>query len=314
MIHMTLARDALTPEALMMLHTIVRCGSFAAAARELHLVPSALTYRVRQLEESLDVLLFNRRSRQAKPTAAGLALLQEGDRLLADMEALANRVRRIATGWESEITLAVDSVICEPALMELCEQFLALHAPTRLRWRLETLGGTLEAVTRGEADLALGTPEGSGHAPGLHHEAMGSIEFVFAVAPQHPLAQTPGPWTSALIATHRAVAVADTAVRDRLTIGLQAGQDVLTVPSLQAKLEAQIRGWGVGFLPRPMAQAHLDAGALRLGQGEGLTRHEHIGYAWRRAPSGGEGPGRALKWWLNKLKSPVTRRALLGSR
>jgi len=63
-----------------------------------------------------------------------------------------------------------------------------------------------------------------------------------------------------------------------------------------------------------MAQAHLDAGALRLGQGEGLTRHEHIGYAWRRAPSGGEGPGRALKWWLNKLKSPVTRRALLGSR
>jgi DNA-binding transcriptional LysR family regulator len=95
---------------------------------------------------------------------------------------------------------------------------------------------------------------------------------------------------------------------------LQAGQEVLTVPSLQTKLEAQIRGWGVGFLPRPMAQAHLDAGSLVLGLCEGLTRHEHIGYAWRRAPSGGEGPGRALKWWLNKLKSPVTRRALLGSR
>lgn len=309
---MKLSRDALTPEALMMLHTIVRSGSFAAAARELNLVPSALTYRVRQLEESLDVLLFNRRSRQARPTAAGLALLQEGQRLLFDMEALANRVRRIATGWESELTLAVDGVVCDAALMDLCEAFLALGAPTRLRWRHETLGGTLEALTRGEADLALGTPERSGQAPGLQHESLGSVEFVFALAPHHPLAQTPMPWSAAQIASHRAVAVADTAVRDRLTIGLQAGQDVLTVPTLQAKLQAQLRGWGVGFLPRSLAQPHLSAGRLLAGQGEGLSRLERIGYAWRRTPQGGETPGRALKWWLQKLKSPLTRRALLG--
>ncbi len=309
---MSLSRDVLTPEALMMLHTIVRCGSFAAAAREVHLVPSALTYRVRQLEDALDVLLFNRRSRQARPTAAGLALLQEGERLLTDLEALANRVRRIATGWESELTLAVDGVVCDAALMDLCEQFLALQAPTRLRWRHETLGGTLEALTRGEADLALGTPERSGQAPGLHHEALGSVEFVFALAPHHPLAQMPGPWSGAQIARHRAVAVADTAVRDRLTIGLQAGQDVLTVPTLQAKLEAQLRGLGVGFLPLPMAQPHLKAGRLLAGQSEGLSRQERIGYAWRRTTQGGEAPGRALKWWLQKLKSPVTRTALLG--
>ena len=311
---MRLSRDALTPEALMMLHTIVRCGSFAAAARELNLVPSALTYRVRQIEESLDVLLFNRRSRQAKPTAAGMALIEEGDRLLSDMEALANRVRRIATGWESEITLAVDGVISDEALMDLCAQFLDLQAPTRLRWRHETLGGTLEALTRGEADLALGTPVGTLHTPGLHHEQLGKVEFVFAVAPQHPLAQEPTPWRATQIARHRAVAVADTAVRDRLTIGLQAGQDVLTVPTLQAKLEAQKRGWGVGFLPRPLAQPSLDAGDLTLGTGEGMSRQESIGYAWRRSPSNGDGPGRALKWWLQKLKNPITRGALLGAR
>jgi molybdenum-dependent DNA-binding transcriptional regulator ModE len=52
-----------------MMDTIARTGSFAAAARELGKVPSALTYSVRQLEEALDVLLFDRRSRQAKFTA-----------------------------------------------------------------------------------------------------------------------------------------------------------------------------------------------------------------------------------------------------
>ena len=45
-------RNALTPEALLMMDTIARTGSFAAAARELGKVPSALTYSVRQLEDA----------------------------------------------------------------------------------------------------------------------------------------------------------------------------------------------------------------------------------------------------------------------
>ena len=80
---MPAARNALTPEALAMVDAIARSGSFAAAARELGKVPSALTYSVRQLEEALDVLLFDRRSRQAEMTAAGKELLAEGRRLLA---------------------------------------------------------------------------------------------------------------------------------------------------------------------------------------------------------------------------------------
>ena len=116
-----------------MLQTIAATGSFAAAARELGVVPSALTYRVRQMEDALDVLLFDRSSRQARPTAAGKELLTEGTKLLEEMEAIANRVRRVATGWEAELTIAVDTVIARAAIMELCEAFLAEDPPTRLR-------------------------------------------------------------------------------------------------------------------------------------------------------------------------------------
>ena len=69
------SRDVLTPDSLAMLQAIAETGSFAAAARSLGLVPSALTYRVRQIEDALDVLLFDRSSRQAQPTEAGQALL-----------------------------------------------------------------------------------------------------------------------------------------------------------------------------------------------------------------------------------------------
>ena len=76
------ARDVLTPDSLAMLQSIQVAGSFAAAARAMGLVPSALTYRVRQIEDALDVLLYDRSSRQAKLTPAGAELLREGARLL----------------------------------------------------------------------------------------------------------------------------------------------------------------------------------------------------------------------------------------
>ena len=77
--------------------------------------------------------------------------------MLERLEGLANRVHRIATGWEPQLTLAVDCVIVRSTLWQLCEQFFALRAPTRLRIRDETLTGTFNAVLEGHADLAIGT-------------------------------------------------------------------------------------------------------------------------------------------------------------
>lgn len=68
----------LTTDALEMLQRIAESGSFAAAARASGMVPSALTYRVRQIEDALDVLLFDRSSRQARLTEAGQELIREG--------------------------------------------------------------------------------------------------------------------------------------------------------------------------------------------------------------------------------------------
>src|SRR5439155_19073431 len=84
-------REVLTPDALALLQTVAREGSFAAAARELGLVPSAVTYRIRQVEDALDALLFDRASRQARLTPAGAELLREGERLLGEVDAVANR-------------------------------------------------------------------------------------------------------------------------------------------------------------------------------------------------------------------------------
>ena len=302
-------RDWLTPEALLMLQTIGDKGSFAAAARALNLVPSALTYRVRQIEDALDVLLFDRSARQAVPTAAGLELLREASRLLDDMDAVANRVRRVATGWEAVFTVAVDSIVSRSVVMDLCASFLALGAPTRLRLRYETLSGTLAALTSGQADLALGVVPVTGMTSEIKHTVLGVIDFVYAVASHHPLAQTAEPLGDAVLQQHRAVAVADSVSRGAgLTIGLQGGQDVFTVPDMQSKLEAQIRGLGGGFLPESLARPYIDSGML-VAKKVHDPRSNTCHYAWR--DSSKTPAGQALRWWLAQLEHPTTREALL---
>jgi DNA-binding transcriptional LysR family regulator len=302
-------RDWLTPEALLMLQTIGQQGSFAAAARSLNLVPSALTYRVRQIEDALDVLLFDRTARQAVPTAAGRELLREASRLLDDMDAVANRVRRVATGWEAVFTVAVDSIVSRSVVMDLCASFLALGAPTRLRLRYETLSGTLAALTSGQADLALGVVLEPGLKTDLRHAVLGEITFVYAVAPHHPLAQIAEPLTDANLQQHRAVAVADSVSRGAgLTIGLQGGQDVFTVPDMPSKLEAQLRGLGGGFLPESLARPYIDSGQLVAKQVH-APRTNTCHTAWRDTPQ--TPAGQALRWWLDQLERPATREALL---
>ena len=307
-------REVLTPDAFAMLQAVAATGSFAAAARSLDLVPSALTYRIRQIEDALDVLLFDRSGRQARITEAGQELLRESARLLAEIDAVANRVTRIATGWEPMLTIAVDSVIARDPLLELAGKFYALQPPTRLKLRDETLLGTIEALSSGEADLAIGTvldaTSLSLTATGIRSRPLGALAFVYAVAPHHPLASASQPIADAELRRHRAVAAADSSrAGPSMTVNLAGGQDVLTVPTMRAKLAAHLHGLGGGFLPEPMARPYIEAGHLVELRTERAPPLATMHCAWHLR-SGGK-PGRALEWWLAQFEHEGTRRALL---
>ncbi|WP_439115634.1 LysR family transcriptional regulator [Hydrogenophaga sp.] len=305
-------RAALSPENLGLLEAVARLGSMAAAARELGMVPSALTYRIRQIEDALDVLLFDRSARRAQLTPAGAELLRSGQYLLNELDAVAQRVKRVATGWEPQLTIAADAIIARATLFELCEAFYGEASPTRLKLRAETLSGTLEALQSGQADLALGVPSELAQ-PDIQTAPLGSLDFVYAVAPHHPLASASHSLCDEELRVHRAVAVADSTLRGRgITHNLQPGQDVLTVPTMQHKLEAQLRGLGAGFLPLPLALPFINAGRLVVKTVQRPNRVIHLAYAWRQPRSVGD-TGRALRWWLERLQHPTTRAALLNN-
>ena len=299
----------LSLDALLVLDAIDRNGSFAAAADELHRVPSAITYTVQKLEEDLDVLLFDRRGHRAKLTAAGRELLGEGRHLLRAAGELESRVKRVATGWEAELRIAYDDVLPAGGILRLLETFYRDPCPTRVRLAMEVLGGCWDALASDRADLAVGA-SGEGPAGGGYSvREMGAVEWVFAVSPRHPLESRPDPLKAEEILKHRAVAVADSSRNlPPRTLGLLGGQETLTVPHVRAKLQAQVMGLGVGNLPRYMAEPEVRAGRLVVKSTEEPRQEAPLYLAWRTAHR-----GKALQWFIKRLQQPGTLDELLRS-
>jgi DNA-binding transcriptional LysR family regulator len=301
----------LTLDALETVDTIVRKGSFAAAAAELGKVPSALTYTVRKLEDELDVLLFDRRGPRAQLTAAGRELLDEGRRLLRSADDLARRVRKVASGWEPELRIALDALVDLGRLRPLIADFDRLQSPTRLRFSYEVLDGAWEALVDHRADLAIGAPHDA-PSPALASarfslRPLGRVGFVFCVAPHHPLAAGPEPIPADVLLAHRAIVLADTSrLAATRSTGLLAGQPTLTVATLEQKVAMQIAGLGVGWLPEPFARPHLACGRLVERRPSEPRPPSILHYGWRRADA-----GNALRWWLDRLDVPRVRARLI---
>lgn len=290
----------LSLDALQILDAIDRRGSFAAAGKALHKVPSTISYTVSKLEQDLGVQLFDRVGPRADLTEAGRALLEEGRHLLRAARELELRVRRVASGWEAELTLAVDSMFQPALLAQDIADFSAVAEQTRVRLISEALSGTWEALLDRRADLLVGAagegPSGGGYVV----EALGVVRFVFAVAPQHPLATVSGPLGRDALAEHCAIAVADSARRLLpRTVGLLMGQETVTVPDMLSKFRLQCAGLGFGFLPEPYVQAAVAQGRLVVREVEEPKPDETFWLAWRTGEEGA-----ALRWWRERLREP----------
>jgi DNA-binding transcriptional LysR family regulator len=288
----------LSLESLEVLDAIANKGSFAAAADSLFRVPSALTYTVRKLEEDLGVVIFNRSGHRATLTVAGAELLKEGRHLLNAAAELESRVKRVASGIETELVIAVTDLLDITSIYPILDKFYQQNFGTRLKILREVYGGGWDALTSGRADITVGAPGDGPSGGGYSTLPLGTIEFHYAVAPRHPLAEMPEPLQNVDIMRYRAVSAADTSrnLAPR-TSGILTGQDVLTVPDMQAKLDAQIAGLGVGYLPKKLAEHYANLGQLCIKQ-VAESKPEITGFlAWRSKG------GKAQQWLLNELKN-----------
>ncbi len=295
----------LSLDALQIIDTIARRGSFAGAAKELFRVPSTISYTVSKLEDDLGVRLFDRFGPKVTLTPAGHELLKEGRYLLRAAGDLESRVRRVASGWETDFAIGMDSVLAAGALQPDIEAFYRIADHTRLRLVRESLGGTWDALLDRRVDLLVGAAGDGPSGGGYTAEPIGTSSFVFAVAPHHPLANVGHPLDKADLLPYRAITVSDSArVLGARTVGLLFGQDTLAVPDMRTKHEFQVQGLGFGFLPEAWARPAIARGLLVEKQVVEPKADETFYLAWRSSEDGA-----ALKWWIDRMRtsSPFAR-------
>jgi DNA-binding transcriptional LysR family regulator len=287
-------------EVLQVLDAVDKAGTFAKAAETMNRVPSALTYLIQKLEEDLGIELFDRSKRRAQLTHTGRVVVEEGRRLLRAADDLERKAKRIQQGWETELRVGVDEIIPFDFVWDTVSGFFDLHTDTRLSLTKEVLGGSWDALVTRRVDLIIGAAGEAPQIPNLVVRPIGTLKHVFVVEPNHPLASMPDPLSLDTVARYRAVAIADTSrVLAPRSVAIVPGQDVLTVPTLDAKLVAQLRGIAVGTIPECLAAGLVNRGKLVKKQVGGMREVTQFYLAWREDEAGS-----ALRWWVEQFDNP----------
>jgi len=288
----------ITLESLEILDAIARHGSFGRAAEELDRVPSAITYAVRKLEDDLDTLIFDRSGYRAELTASGKVLLEQGRALLQQADQLQSQIAQTAKGWELELSIVLDAILPWGWLQPHVNAYFADACSAKLRINEEALAGSWEALLDGRADMVIGATSDPPSGVGISTQPLFNVPFLYCVSPAHPLAAASEPLSHEQLKAHRAIVLGDSARRMPLrTSGLLSGQDTLVVPSMQAKVDAQVAGLGSGYLASWFARPYLQDKTLVSKRVDDTKPVSGVVIAWK---SGNR--GRALTWWRERLR------------
>lgn len=165
-----------------------RAKSFAAAAKELHVTPAAVSHQIKALEEHIGVELFVRHSKKVSLTPAALAALPA---LNDGFASLIDAVERMRAHSESKwtVTVCAEPLFATKWLVPRLHRFYAIYPEAEVRLQA-SLGSvdTVNASPLGEnsfrrAGLDLSIRFGLGSYPGLHADQLFRVRLVPVCSP-----------------------------------------------------------------------------------------------------------------------------------
>ncbi|OUS36426.1 LysR family transcriptional regulator [Rhodobacterales bacterium 56_14_T64] len=134
-------------------------SSFHAAAERLNLSQSAVTRRIRKLEVALGSVLFERTTREVKPTLAAKRLQARAEAILEDAKETTRAMRDDSIAFAHQrgalITVATVPTVIAQLLIPAMNDFRAAGQTARIRLLDSAANDVAEAVAAGEADFGI---------------------------------------------------------------------------------------------------------------------------------------------------------------
>lgn len=248
----------LDPAQLSALAAVHRRGAFDLAAAELHVTPSAISQRIKALEEATGTLLV-RRGQPCQATEAGLRLIRHHDEVALLERTLARDLPGLAPG---------------PATLRI-----AVNADSLATWVIPALAATSgllfdlviddqdvsqDWLRRGEVVAAITSHQGP--LQGCDTAPLGSLRYRATAAPGYMARWFPGGVTPQGLSQAPALTFSD---KDRLQTRWATAQGLTRpvlpthrIASSQAFVDACLQGLAWGMNPEPLVADHLATGRL----------------------------------------------------
>ena len=256
---------------LQLVQAIAEDGTVTGAGATLHLTQSALSHRLKDLEDRLAVSLFLRRPGRMVITSAGERLLASARLVLGELKRAQRELSESKNGLNGLIRVSTGCYTCYRWLPLIMSCFQAKFPRIEVRIDEGSTCQAIQSLVSGRIDIAVvsDVPEGEM----FRSSPLFDDELIFVLSPRHRLAARR--FLRATDLAEETVIVyppreTSTLVRRVLTPAGIRPAGILELPLTEAILEMAASGLGIGFVAEWAAKPHLESRrviARRLARG-----------------------------------------------
>ncbi len=239
---------------------VIRTGSFERAAQHLHVTPSAISQRIKALEERLGTLLIVR-GQPATPTVAGARLFRHAEEVgLLEQALRADLALPSEEGAMPTIRLAVNA----DSLATWFVAAMAAAPDTLFDLVLDDQDHSMEWLRRGEVRASVSGFAGS--VQGCDRRALGSLRYIATASPAFVARWCPDGVDADALAAAPCITFNAKDSLQAAWARQEFGRDIYPpthwLPSSQAFVDAALAGLGWGMNPEILAADAIAEGRL----------------------------------------------------
>ena len=276
------------PETLRTFIAVAETGSFSKAAERLCKTTATISYRIKLLEENTGVALFFRTTRSVTLTAAGEHLLSQARDWLSWLESMPSELQQVNDGVERQVNIVINNLLYNPqAVAQLLAWLNERYPFTQFHISRQIYMGVWDSLLYEGFSLAIGVTGTEALANTFSLDPLGSVQWRFVMAADHPLTNVEEPLTEAQLRRFPAVNIEDSArtLTKRVAWRLP-GQKEIIVHDMETKIAAHLAGVGIGFLPKSLCQSMIDNQQLVSRVIPTMRPPSPLSLAWRKFGSG----------------------------
>lgn len=136
-------------------NAVVTEGSYQAAAKTMCRTHPTIYAAIKNLEQQLDIVLFDRSSYRAKLTDSGRAFHVKVTHLLAEVKALDEFSEQIRTGEETDLSIVIGDACPDSRVLPFLSQSIDQFPNTKFHFYHESISAPWEKLLNREVDLII---------------------------------------------------------------------------------------------------------------------------------------------------------------